>query len=190
MVLEEQQKEEKKTDDAISANTEEDTVMTNAWDDAEESKVNDEDQIYEVDTLNQHSFMRSLTEAIQRLHKTICPPSENQNSEMPQWMANLNIAFKNAKDIIIQVYIVKLITNFPFAFENYAKHWVLPLMEFIAKGTQFGMAINYLIQDLCIVLIVWGKFTEIPDQRSYSSRRVLYNTMVRKISFFFSIEAT
>jgi DNA-dependent protein kinase catalytic subunit len=175
MVLEERGKKNEESAHAII--TDEDIVMTEAIDEPEEFEVNDEDQVYEIDVLNQHSFMRSLTEVIQRLHKKICPPTKD-NSDMPQWMINLNAAFRNAKSIIIQVYIVKLITNYPFAFESYAKHWVLPLTEFITKGSQFGMPINYLIQDLCIVLIVWGRFTEIPDARSYSCKRILFNTMV------------
>jgi hypothetical protein len=183
MVLEERQKDK---DDADVSNStdeaDEDAMMTNLLDESEESEVNDEDQVFEVDVLNQHSFMRSFTEVVQRLHKKICPPTEN-NSEMPQWMTNLNAAFRNAKDVIIQVYIVKLITNYPFAFENYATHWVLPLLEFITKGSQFGLAINYLVQDLCIVLIVWGKSTEIPDPRSYSSKRILFYAIVRDSPF-------
>ncbi|KAI8973303.1 hypothetical protein BDF20DRAFT_881619 [Mycotypha africana] len=138
----------------------------------------------EIDMLNDNTFMRALTEALQKLHNIITPPENYTGDNMPSWLQSLLNAFnefsdnENEDNIKYQVYIAKLITNYPFAFEKYAKYWILPLMKFIIKGHMFGSPINYLTQDLCIILIVWGKDTDIPDKHQPSTQQTLYSFFV------------
>lgn len=131
----------------------EDTVMLDAPD-TDDNTVEDEDVEFEIDVLNQNPCMKYLTGALQKLHTKICPPTLT-NSNPPRWMTGLLSVFKSS-DVPYKTYIAKLISNYPFAFENYADMWILPLMEFITKGG-FGEPINYLVQDLCIILSHWGK---------------------------------
>ncbi|RCI04461.1 hypothetical protein CU098_001246, partial [Rhizopus stolonifer] len=154
-------------------NTDGDTVMEDAWDDSKEDSMEYEGEEFEIDILNQKLFMRTVTAAIQKLHTEITPPGEDP-IHMPKWMQDMNNAFTSNDDIKIQVYMAKLIVNCPFAFEKYAEHWVLPLMTFVTQGHQFGTPINYLTQDLCIILAVWGRQTSIPSPHSTYSRRTLF----------------
>ncbi|KAI7908116.1 uncharacterized protein BX663DRAFT_493038 [Cokeromyces recurvatus] len=170
MVLEESQhdkQEQNAKDKYLNSLHDEDTQMEETSDKTDFNDM-EYDEEFEVDILNQNSVMRSLTEVVKKLNNEVCCPNNYSPDTMPTWMKGLLGAFNSEKGysedngIIIQAYIVKLITNFPLAFEKYARHWIGPLMDFIIKGDMFGTPINYLIQDLCIILIVWGRESEIP----------------------------
>lgn len=136
----------------------------------------DEDE-FEVDVLNDNSFMPTFTALVKQMHLNIFPPSEDSTT-LPEWMKYLHDAFIKYEDednIKLQVYIVKLITNYPEAFEKYAADWILPLLRFVVKGEQFGEPINYLVHDICIILIVWGRTVTLPQAQSYASRKTLYS---------------
>lgn len=132
---------------------------------------------YEIDVLNENSIMKPLTEVIKKIHKEICPPEENL-VDMPAWVKEMLRAFQNTGEINIKLHIAKLITNYPFAFEKYASFWILPLIELATKGDRYGCPINYFVQDLCIILIIWGKNSEIPSPASHQTRRILFEFAV------------
>lgn len=157
-----------------STKRDEDVIMEDEDSEVIEEAESDE---FEVDVLNENTFMFTFTELIKRLHCNICPPGENP-TKMPEWMLSLNQAFtkyENNNNYKAQMYIAKLITNYPEAFEKYATDWILPLLKFVVKGNQFGEYINYLVQDICIILIIWGRTTTLPQAESSSSKRILYN---------------
>lgn len=158
----------------------EDTVMTEATDVI--TSYGEEANEFELDVLNDNSFMKPMTELIKKLHDVIIKPGEHP-VETPVWIKLLLKAFNNSSDKInIQIYIAKLIDNYPFAFAPYASSWFLPLMEFVTKGGKFGTPMNYLVQDLCVILIVWSKNYELPSPRSETTERTLGRFTV---SFFF-----
>ncbi|KAI8352478.1 hypothetical protein EDC96DRAFT_546617 [Choanephora cucurbitarum] len=167
--------DQKDNEDATNP-IDEDVTMEDGWDESKASQQNDTDEELEIDNLNEHPIMLPITNAIRKLHNDILPPNESTHT-MPKWMADLNNAFTSAEDIKIQVYIARLIANYPFAFEHYAQHWVLPLMNFVTQGSEFGTPINYLTQDICIILIVWGRQTEIPHPSTTHSKRILFQFM-------------
>jgi hypothetical protein len=140
----------------------EDIIMDDVSDNLDEN-LQEDDDVFEIDYINQNSCMKYLTEAIQKLHSKICPPSL-AGSKAPNWITGLLSVFENS-ETIQKTYIAKLISNYPFAFAKYADIWVLPLMKFIMKG-QFGDPINYLVQDICLILIYWGKETELNSSSS------------------------
>lgn len=157
-----------------STKKDEDVLMEDEDSEAIEEAESDE---FEVDVLNENTFMFTFTELIKQLHCNICPPGESP-TKMPEWMLSLNQAFtkyENNNNYKAQMYIAKLITNYPEAFEKYAADWILPLLKFVVKGNQFGEYINYLVQDICIILIVWGRTTTLPQAESSSSKKILYN---------------
>ncbi|KAI9483447.1 MAG: hypothetical protein EXX96DRAFT_536784 [Benjaminiella poitrasii] len=186
MVFEEgsNNKEQVNEDNLVANVQDEDTVMEETTDTEDLLDVENEDE-FEVDILNQNPTMRSLTEIVKKLNNKVCRPYDYSPDTMPTWMKGLLGAFNSEGGydkeggVIIQAYIAKLITNLPNAFEKYAQHWFGPLMGFITKGDRFGTPINYLVQDLCIILIVWGREAKIPlpaleDNRAISLRFLKY----------------
>lgn len=175
MVLEENRSEldevQKETSNDIQQDG--DTKMTEVTSIEEE----DETDEFEIDILNQNAIMKPLTEVIKKIHKEISPPSES-SSDVPSWIREMLKAFRETTEINIQLHIAKLITNYPFAFEKYASSWLLPLMQLVTKGYTYGVPINYFVHDLCTILIIWGKFTELPSPRSNETRRVLFEFTV------------
>lgn len=172
MILEENRNETDQTPTIIRQDS--DVVMTEA------AKIEDEGEEaneFEIDILNENSIMKPLTEVIKKIHKEICPPSES-SSDMPIWVKEMLRAFQTTTEINIQLHIAKLITNYPFAFEKYASHWLLPLMEIAVKGYTYGVPINYFVQDICIILIIWGKTADLPSPRSNETRRILFAFVV------------
>lgn len=129
-----------------------------------------DDDEFELDYINQNSCMIFLTEAIQKLHNKICPPSASTTTA-PSWMTGLLHVFESA-NVKQKTYIAKLIANYPFAFEKHANIWIVPLMNFIIEGG-FGDPINYLVQDLAIRFIVWGKETSLDHSHSMTVSRFL-----------------
>ncbi|KAK4516378.1 uncharacterized protein ATC70_011349 [Mucor velutinosus] len=134
----------------------------------EASKKDTEDRMVDLDQLNRNTFMPVLTEMI----KTLSESKDEQNiteadeENMPSWMLGLHFAFDHYQlplhdktKYTRQVYIAKLITNYPDAFEKYAHEWILPLLRFVVKGYLFGEPINYLVHDICVILGAWGVYT-------------------------------
>ena len=133
---------------------------------------------FEHDVLNENSFMKPLTEIVKKLHEEIIKP-EAHPVDTPLWIKKLLKSFNSSGDQInIQIYIAKLICNYPFAFAPYAESWYLPLMELVTKGNLFGCPINYLVQDVCNIMIIWGKDHKLPSPRSSSTARILYEFAV------------
>ncbi|KAI8057473.1 hypothetical protein BDF21DRAFT_349187 [Thamnidium elegans] len=173
MVLEERLSDAKELQSEASNSTQQDsdTVMTEATDIQDE--WNDEDE-FEIDVLNQNSIMKPLTEVIKKIHLEISPPTEN-SSDMPSWIKETIRAFQETSEINIQLHIAKLIVNYPVGFEKYASSWLLPLIQLATKGYTYGLPINYFVQDLCVVLIVWGRSSDLPSPRSNETRRILFS---------------
>lgn len=173
MVLDSQTDSPTGHDEDISAapTSNADTIMTEAT--GVTTSYGDEANEFELDVLNDNSFMKPMTELIKKLHDVIVKPGEHP-VETPVWIKLLLKAFNNSSDKInIQIYIAKLIDNYPFAFAPYASSWFLPLMEFVTKGGKFGIPMNYLVQDLCVILIVWSKNHELPSPKSDTTERAL-----------------
>lgn len=177
MILEEKQNEADKVTNDTSKVSEKDIdiemadASNNIEDEGQESNE------FEIDVLNENLIMKPLTEVIKKIHREMCPPQENP-VDMPAWVKEMLRAFQNTGEINIKLHISKLITNYPFAFEKYASFWLLPLIELATKGDRYGCPINYFVQDLCIILIVWGKNSEIPSPRSHETRRILFEFIV------------
>lgn len=138
----------------------------------DEAKIQQDtvDRMVDIDQLNNNTFMPVLTEMIKTLSEVKEKDKKGNETEksisMPSWMMGLFRAFEHYQSpehdktkYIRQVYIAKLITNYPEAFEGYAHKWILPLLKFVVKGYLFGEPINYLVHDICIFLGVWGKTT-------------------------------
>lgn len=158
----------------IEANQTGNTDNTNSTNDTNNTNNTNstEDINLEIDQLNDNSFMPVFTEMIKKLSEFQDKKQDNdmeidnENKPMPSWMVGLRYAFNHYQTpqydkakYTRQVYIARLIVNYPQAFENYAHEWIVPLLKFVVKGHLFGETMNYLVHDICIILGVWGETT-------------------------------
>lgn len=137
-----------------------------------------EDILFEIDVFNENSCMLSLREIVQKLHTEISPPDEENSTKMPNWMQRFRKAFIDTDTpLVIQLYMAKVIVNYPIAFENYACFWIEHLMKLVIRGEEYGEPLNYFVQDLCIIIVAWSRHTKLP--KTSESRHTLFLFLVK-----------
>ncbi|XP_067118451.1 DNA-dependent protein kinase catalytic subunit-like [Centruroides vittatus] len=117
----------------------------------------------EIDDLNQHECMNSLTMLVQHMEKIQILSSEPK--EIPKWLDNL---CKKLEDYSVhrnvKLFLTKLFINNAEIFKPYAAFLLQPLINLILNAT-FGREINYFILDLMVVLLSWSSIA-IPEDSS------------------------
>ncbi|KAI8997006.1 hypothetical protein BDB01DRAFT_840542 [Pilobolus umbonatus] len=157
--------QESNMDESLSGNNLDEAVDTLS----ESSNTKD---TLELDIFNRNPCMRLLTEVIKKLHTEITPP-EKELGAMPSWMGEIYRKFNDyGSTLALKLYLAKLIINYPQAFENYASFWLIPLVEIASRGSEFGEPINYFVQDLCTLIITWGR--SINPCEKYQDKYALY----------------
>ncbi|KAJ3092198.1 hypothetical protein HK102_009852 [Quaeritorhiza haematococci] len=114
--------------------------------------------VLELDDVNKNPCMKSLLAAMEKLHTSVTPPPAGgkKADKMPGWMAELCKKLSTHETHInIRILIAKIVINMPRVFLPYASFWWRPLAQLIADGDQYGEGINYFVQDLCIVILMW-----------------------------------
>jgi len=76
----------------------------------------------------------------------------------------------------VRLFLAKIIINMPEAFEMYARSWVRPLMRLAMEGESYGEPMSYFVQDLCVLIVVWGNSVKLAD--SYEDRVLLLSLLV------------
>ncbi|XP_029955282.1 DNA-dependent protein kinase catalytic subunit [Salarias fasciatus] len=113
----------------------------------------------EMDELNQHECMASMTALIGHMHRNNITPkveSGNSPSELPPWMKFLHGKLSNpATPLNIRLFISKLIINTEEVFRPYAKHWLGPLLQLVVSGNNGGEGIHYMVVDVVVTLLSW-----------------------------------
>ncbi|CAO3576402.1 unnamed protein product [Absidia cylindrospora] len=126
----------------------------------------------ELDQFNANPCMKLLGAVVQRLHSAITPPDENP-TDMPLWMAEIHKAFtSHDSSLLQQLFLAKMIINSPEVFERYAQFWLRPLIQLAMRGNEYGQPINYFVQDICVLIIAWGKTVTL--QNNHDDRYLLY----------------
>ncbi|KAG0937620.1 hypothetical protein G6F57_007384 [Rhizopus arrhizus] len=150
-----------------NVNVDEDVIMS-------DTTIRDNEEIlFEIDVFNENSCMLSLREIVQKLHTEISPPDEENSTKMPNWMQRFRKAFIDTDTpLVIQLYMAKIIVNYPIAFENYACFWIEHLMKLVIRGEEYGEPLNYFVQDLCIIIVAWSRHTKLP--KTSESRHTLF----------------
>ncbi|KAF9419367.1 hypothetical protein BGZ94_009435, partial [Podila epigama] len=140
-------------------------------------KVSDADQMLELDAINSNVCMKMIMLIIHELHTSITPPPAEMTKEdgqMPPWMRDIHRKLVNpAIALNIRLFLAKIIVNLPQAFEKYAQSWVRPLMRLVMEGDSFGDPMSYFVQDLCVLIVVWGESVKLTN--SYDDRVLLLN---------------
>ncbi|KAG0254733.1 hypothetical protein BG011_005543 [Mortierella polycephala] len=167
----------KDKDESLESGSLPDTVdSTKAGDD----KRGDTEHALELDAINRNPCMKMILLIIHELHTSITPPPKEmakEESTMPSWMKDIYRKFTNPNTgLNIRLFMAKMIVNMPEAFEAYAPSWIRPLMKLAMEGESYGEPMNYFVQDLCVLIVVWGESVKLTD--TYEDRVLLLNFMV------------
>ncbi|XP_061661173.1 DNA-dependent protein kinase catalytic subunit isoform X2 [Syngnathoides biaculeatus] len=113
----------------------------------------------EMDELNQHECMATMTVLIGHMQRNnITPKVEQGNvpSELPPWMKFLHGKLMNpATPLNIRLFISKLIINTEEVFRPYAKHWLGPLLQLVVSGSNGGEGIHFMVVDIVVTVLSW-----------------------------------
>ncbi|KAF9909938.1 hypothetical protein EC991_007741 [Linnemannia zychae] len=133
------------------------------------------EHMLELDAINTNACMKMILQVISELHGSITPPPKEMAREegsMPSWMRDMYKKMIDQKTPLnIRLFLAKIVINMPEAFEMYAHSWLRPFMRLVMEGDTFGEAMNYFVQDLCVLIVVWGAHVKL--ENSYEDRVLL-----------------
>ncbi|MEQ2314116.1 hypothetical protein AMECASPLE_008745, partial [Ameca splendens] len=113
----------------------------------------------EMDELNQHECMATMTALIQHMQRSNITPNIEQGimpNELPPWMKFLHGKLANpATPLNIRLFISKLIINTEEVFRPYAKHWLGPLLQLVVSGNNGGVGIHFMVVDIVVTILSW-----------------------------------
>uniref|UniRef100_A0A8D3BVD0 DNA-dependent protein kinase catalytic subunit n=1 Tax=Scophthalmus maximus TaxID=52904 RepID=A0A8D3BVD0_SCOMX len=133
----------------------------------------------EMDELNQHECMATMTGLIGHMQRNnITPKIEQGNvpSELPPWMKFLHGKLANpATPLNIRLFISKLIINTEEVFRPYAKHWLGPLLQLVVSGKNGGEGIHFMVVDIVVTVLSW---TSLASPKGNPRDEVLANRLL------------
>ncbi|KAF7728429.1 hypothetical protein EC973_006107 [Apophysomyces ossiformis] len=117
---------------------------------------------FEIDQFNENPCMKTLIMVVRKLHKEVT--GAQSEDRMPLWMSELFKAYTSQDaPLMLRLFMSKLIINCPEAFERHASHWIRPLMKLVTEGQKYGEPMNYLVQDICMLIVTWGQDKTLQD---------------------------
>ncbi|KAF7660907.1 hypothetical protein LDENG_00272900 [Lucifuga dentata] len=133
----------------------------------------------EMDELNQHECMESMTALIGHMQRNnLTPKIEKGNvpSELPPWMKFLHGKLMNpATPLNIRLFISKLIINTEEVFRPYAKHWLGPLLQLVVCENNGGPGIHFMVVDIVVTVLSW---TNVASPKGNPRDEVLANRLL------------
>lgn len=112
----------------------------------------------EMDELNQHECMASMTSLIKHMQRNVIAPKGEEGSipkDLPPWMKFLHDKLGNASvSLNIRLFLAKLVINTEEVFRPYAKHWLGPLLQ-LAACENNGEGIHYMIVEIVATILSW-----------------------------------
>ncbi|KAG0234361.1 hypothetical protein BGX31_004586 [Mortierella sp. GBA43] len=137
----------------------------------------DNAQMLELDAINSNPCMKMVLLIVKELHTTVTPPPKEmarEESSMPSWMKDIHRKLTSTStELNVRLFLAKIIIDMPEAFEMYAHTWIRPLMKLALEGESYGEAMNYYVQDLCVLIVAWGESVKL--QNVYDDRVLLLN---------------
>lgn len=113
----------------------------------------------EMDELNQHECMATMTGLIGHMQRNNITPKTDQGntpSELPPWMKFLHAKLANpATPLNIRLFISKLIINTEEVFRPYAKYLLGPLLQVVVSGNNGGEGIHFMVVDIVVTVLSW-----------------------------------
>ncbi|XP_010572684.1 PREDICTED: DNA-dependent protein kinase catalytic subunit isoform X5 [Haliaeetus leucocephalus] len=120
--------------------------------------LNDEMEL-EMDELNQHECMASMTTLIKHMQRNQITPKVEEGTvpvDLPLWMKFLHGKLGNPSvPLNIRLFISKLIVNTEDVFRPYAKQWLGPLLQLVVSGNNGGEGIHYMVVEIVVTILSW-----------------------------------
>uniref|UniRef100_A0A3Q1J9C8 DNA-dependent protein kinase catalytic subunit n=1 Tax=Anabas testudineus TaxID=64144 RepID=A0A3Q1J9C8_ANATE len=131
----------------------------------------------EMDELNQHECMATMTALIGHMQRNnITPKIEQVSDTLPPWMKFLHGKLANpATPLNIRLFISKLIINTEEVFRPYAKHWLGPLLQLVVCGNNGGEGIHFMVVDIVVTVLSW---TSLVNPKGNTRDEVLANRLL------------
>ncbi|XP_060099810.1 DNA-dependent protein kinase catalytic subunit [Heteronotia binoei] len=113
----------------------------------------------ELDELNQHECMASMTTLVKHMHRNNITPTVEKGAvlpDLPPWMKFLHNKLGNPSvPLNIRLFVAKLIVNTEEVFQPYAKQFLGPLLQLIVSGDNGGEGIHYMVVEIVVTLLSW-----------------------------------
>ncbi|XP_013928118.1 PREDICTED: DNA-dependent protein kinase catalytic subunit [Thamnophis sirtalis] len=124
-----------------------------------DTEVPDDVMELEMDELNQHECMASMTTLLKHMHRNNITPVVEKGTnapELPPWMKFLHSKLGNSTvPLNIRLFVAKLIVNTEEVFQPYAKWWLGPLLQLVVSGDNGGGGIHYMVVEIVVTLLSW-----------------------------------
>ncbi|XP_048384539.2 DNA-dependent protein kinase catalytic subunit [Stegostoma tigrinum] len=145
-----------------------------------ESNITQNDIVeLEMDDMNQHECMATMTALIKHMQKTNITPKVEEGKiphELPPWMKFLHGKLENsATPLNIRLFIAKLIVNTEEVFQPYAKEWLGPLLQLVVSGNNGGDGIHYMVVEIVVTVLSW---TSVGTPKGNLKNEILTNRLL------------
>ncbi|XP_047579539.1 DNA-dependent protein kinase catalytic subunit isoform X1 [Lutra lutra] len=112
----------------------------------------------EMDELNQHECMATMTTLIKHMHRNQILPKEEGSvpRNLPPWMKFLHDKLGNPSvSLNIRLFLAKLVINTEEVFRPYAKYWLSPLLQLVVSENNGGRGIHYMVVEIVVTVLSW-----------------------------------
>ncbi|EPQ19881.1 DNA-dependent protein kinase catalytic subunit [Myotis brandtii] len=113
----------------------------------------------EMDELNQHECMATMTALIKHMQRNQILPKGEEGSvptHLPAWMKFLHDKLGNPLvSLNIRLFLAKLIINTEEVFRPYAKYWLSPLLQLVVSENNGGEGIHYMVVEIVVTVLSW-----------------------------------
>ncbi|XP_058131499.1 DNA-dependent protein kinase catalytic subunit [Dasypus novemcinctus] len=125
----------------------------------QEPMTQDDTLELEMDELNQHECMTTMTALIKHMQRNQVIPKVEEGSvptNLPPWMKFLHDKLANpAVPLNIRLFLAKLVINTEEVFRPYAKHWFSPLLQLVVSENNGGEGIHYMVVEIVVTVLSW-----------------------------------
>ncbi|TSL34570.1 DNA-dependent protein kinase catalytic subunit [Bagarius yarrelli] len=139
----------------------------------------DESIELEMDELNQHECMATMTALFRHMQRNNITPTVKEGvipSDLPAWMKFLHGKLSNpSSPRNVRLFIAKLIINTEELFRPYARHWLGPLLQLVVSGNNDGEGIHFMVVDIVVTLLSW---TSVATPKGNTRDEVLANRLI------------
>ncbi|XP_041045109.1 DNA-dependent protein kinase catalytic subunit isoform X2 [Carcharodon carcharias] len=133
----------------------------------------------EMDEMNQHECMTTMTALIKHMQKANITPKVEEGKtprELPPWMKFLHGKLGNsATPLNIRLFIAKLIVNTEEIFQPYAQEWLGPLLQLVVSGNNGGDGIHYMVVEIVVTVLSW---TSVATPKGNLKNEILANRLL------------
>ncbi|XP_067887902.1 DNA-dependent protein kinase catalytic subunit isoform X2 [Heterodontus francisci] len=153
------------------------TRKTQEW--TESNIVQNDIVELEMDEMNQHECMATMTALIKHMQKTNITPKVEEGKtphELPPWMKFLHGKLGNSTTPLnIRLFIAKLIVNTEEIFQPYAQEWLGPLLQLVVSGNNGGDGIHYMVVEIVVTVLSW---TSVATPKGNMKNEILANRLL------------